>query len=421
MPVSKFGRLFGPQAGIVQLMRDLGEAIAVNPEVLMLGGGNPGHIPQMQAAFRVSMQRALENGEFDRLSGNYGPPQGDPAFIEALAGLLRDTCGWDVGPENIALSNGSQSASFMLFNLFAGDYENGQPRRILLPLTPEYIGYSDQGTTDDFFVSNRPQIQYLDDHLFKYRVDFDTLHIDDSVAALCVSRPTNPTGNVLTDGEINQLLVLARQHRLPLILDNAYGTPFPGICFSDATPLWNEDIIVCMSLSKLGLPGVRTGMVIAAADIIRALSSMNAILNLTTGGLGPALVRDMIDSGEIIRLSQEVIRPFYLSKVQRAVACLQAAFEPGQLRIHKPEGAIFLWLWFPHLPISSAELYQRLKARGVLIIPGENFFPGLKQPWQHTRECIRLNYAQDDAKVEQAIGILAAEVARAYAEVRARV
>ena len=415
-PVSKFGGLFGPRAGIVQLMRDMGEAITVNPDMLMLGGGNPGQIPQMQAAFRASMQHLLDSGEFDRLTGAYGPPQGDPLFIESLAGLLRDTCGWDVGPENIALCNGSQSASFMLFNLFAGEDENGRRRRILLPLTPEYIGYSDQGATDDFFISNRPQIQYLDDNLFKYRVDFDTLHIDDSVAALCVSRPTNPTGNVLTDAEISQLLALTRQHRLPLILDNAYGTPFPGICFSDATPVWNEDIIVCMSLSKLGLPGVRTGMVIAAADIIQSLSSMNAILNLTTGGFGPALVRDMVASGEIIRLSREVIRPFYQAKAQRTVARLQAAFKPGHLRIHKPEGAIFLWLWFPDLPISSTELYQRLKARGVLIIPGENFFPGLKAPWRHTQECIRLNYAQDDTKVAQAIAILAGEVAQAYAE-----
>ena len=37
-------------------------------------------------------------------------------------------------------------------------------------------------------------------------------------------------------------------------------------------------------------------------------------------------------------------------------------------RVHRPEGAIFLWLWFENLPITSAELYQRLKNRGVLIV-----------------------------------------------------
>ena len=415
-PVSKLGKLFGPQAGIVQLMHDLGTAMTVNPDMLMLGGGNPGSIPQMQQVFRLSMRKLLDTGEFDRLTGNYGPPAGDPRFIESLAELLRRSCGWDVAPENIALTNGSQSASFMLFNLLAGEFDDGRRRRILLPLTPEYIGYSDQGAATGFFLSNRPQIQPLNDGLFKYRVDFDSLQIDDSVAALCVSRPTNPTGNVLTDEEITQLRVLANHHGVPLILDNAYGTPFPGICFTEATPVWDSNIIVCMSLSKLGLPGVRTGIVIAAPEIIRALSGMNAILNLTTGGFGPALVRDLIESGEIIRLSQEIIRPFYQGKAQRTVGWLQSTFDPAHLRIHKPEGAIFLWLWFPDLPISSTELYERLKARGVLIIPGEHFFPGLPSPWQHSRECIRLTYAQDDAMVEKAIGILASEVARAYSE-----
>ena len=72
---------------------------------------------------------------------------------------------------------------------------------------------------------------------------------------ICVSRPTNPTGNVITDEELIKLDALANQHGVPLVIDNAYGVPFPGIIFSDARPLWNPNIVLCMSLSKLGLPG----------------------------------------------------------------------------------------------------------------------------------------------------------------------
>jgi len=39
--------------------------------------------------------------------------------------------------------------------------------------------------------------------------------------------------------------------------------------------------------------------------------------------------------------------------------------------VHKPEGAFFLWLWFEGLPVSSQELYERLKKRGVAIIADE--------------------------------------------------
>lgn len=67
-----------------------------------------------------------------------------------MARLLNEKLGWPVGPEHIALTNGSQSAFFMLFNMFAGDFEDGVRRRILLPMTPEYIGYADAGLSEDF-------------------------------------------------------------------------------------------------------------------------------------------------------------------------------------------------------------------------------------------------------------------------------
>jgi valine--pyruvate aminotransferase len=83
-------------------------------------------------------------------------------------------------------------------------------------------------------------------------------------------------------------------------------------------------------------------------------------------------------------------------------------------RIHKPEGAIFLWLWFDGLPISSQELYERLKRRGVLVVPGHNFFPGMDKAWRHQQECIRVSYAQDGGTVRKGIALIAEEVAKAY-------
>ena len=64
------------------------------------------------------------------------------------------------------------------------------------PLAPEYIGYTDTALSDDFFETVKPKIELLDDGLFKYHVDFDNLHITDDIGLICVSRPTNPTGNV---------------------------------------------------------------------------------------------------------------------------------------------------------------------------------------------------------------------------------
>jgi valine--pyruvate aminotransferase len=69
-----------------------------------------------------------------------------------------------------------------------------------------------------------------------------------------------------------------------------------------------------------------------------------------------------------------------------------------------------LWLWFPELPITDEKLYQRLKERGVLIVPGHYFFPGIKQQWSHKNECIRVNYSQYAETVSAGIKIIAEEV-----------
>ena len=62
------------------------------------------------------------------------------------------------------------------------------------------------------------------------------------------------------------------------------------------------------------------------------------------------------------------------------------------------------------------ELYQRLKARGVLIVPGEYFFIGQKDDWEHAHQCLRMNYVQEDDMMQKGIKIIAEEVEKAYQE-----
>ena len=412
MKLSRFAQRFSEHSGIILLMDDLGEAMAGDKDVLMLGGGNPAHIPEMQALFRDRMQRLLDSpAEFARVIGDYDPPQGNKAFLSALADLLNREYGWGLGAQNLALTPGSQSAFFILFNILAGEFDGNRKRKILLPMAPEYIGYGDVGLTDGIFQAHRPAIEKLPDRTFKYHVDFDRLSVDDSTAAICVSRPTNPTGNVLTDAEVAKLIDIAADNAIPLIIDNAYGMPFPNIIFTEAELVWNDNIILCMSLSKLGLPGTRTGIIVAREDIIRTLSNINGILNLAPESVGPALAYDLIKSGEVTETSRTLIRPYYQEKAKRAIALLHEELAGVDYFIHKAEGAIFLWLWFPGLPVSSQELYLRLKQRGVLIIPGQYFFPGLDDdPWQHKQECIRMTYSMNDDVVREGIKIIAEEV-----------
>ncbi len=404
-------------------MEDLGAALAAGgADVMMLGGGQPARIPAMEEVWRERLRSLMDSGAagIARIATCYDPPRGNAGFLRAMASLLRREYGWDIGPEHIAVTAGGQTAFFFLFNLLAGAMPDGGRRHVLLPLVPEYIGYAGLGADGMLFDSVEPRIEFLDGHEFKYRVDFDSLRVGSGTAAICASRPTNPTGNVLTDEEVRRLAALAEDAGVPLILDNAYGFPFPGILFNRVEPFWQPHVILTFSLSKIGLPGCRTGMVVGPPEIIRALGSMSAMIGLANPNLGQAIVQPLIESGEILRLSRDVVQPYYATHAESARAAVRRIFgERFPWHMHRTEGALFLWLWFPKLPISSQELYERLKRRGVLVVPGEHFFFGAPES-AHSRECLRISYAMEPEVVQAGLEIIAAEVESAWSGASSR-
>lgn len=415
MKLSKFGEKLTSKSGILELMDDLGSALQMGG-MHMLGGGNPAHIPQMDILWKKRMQELISNGnEFEKTIGDYTTPQGDAEFIKTIAQYFQKTYGFAINSRNIAVMGGSQTTFFFLFNMLAGKFSDGISKKILFPLIPEYIGYIDQGITEEMFCANEPIIKYLDDHTFKYYIDFDTLNLTSDIAAICVSRPTNPTGNVLTDEEIKKLSELANKNNIPLIIDNAYGAPFPNILFTKTTPFWKENIIYVNSLSKIGLPSTRTSIVIAREEIIKALTSINAIVSLSTTTLGQRLILPFLKNGSIEKICKNYITPFYEKRAKQAIDFFHSKMNPDlPYYIHKAEGALFLWVWFKDLPITSYELYKKLKEQKVLVVPGEYFFPGHNSKLKYKNECIRITYSQNWETVKTGLEIIAKTVKEVY-------
>ncbi|WP_201616315.1 valine--pyruvate transaminase [Psychrobacter immobilis] len=435
MKFSKFGQKFTQPTGISQLMDDLGDALKSDQPVNMLGGGNPAKIEAVNELF-LQTYRELGNdndtGEANSTSiismANYSNPQGDAAFIEALVSFFNRHYDWNLSAENIALTNGSQNAFFYLFNLFGGAFPDEQSesvdKSILLPLTPEYIGYSDVHVEGQHFAAVLPHIDEVthdgEAGFFKYRVDFEALEslpalVEGRIGAICCSRPTNPTGNVLTDEEMARLAEIAKRYDVPLIIDNAYGMPFPNIIYSDAHLNWDHNTILCFSLSKIGLPGMRTGIIVADSEVIEAVSAMNAVVNLAPTRFGAAIATPLVADDRIKQLSDDVIKPFYQQQAKTAVTLLKKELGEYPLVIHKPEGAIFLWLWFKDLPISTSELYETLKEKGTLIVPSEYFFPGVDiSDYKHAHECIRMSIAADEDTLTKGIAVIGEVVRGLY-------
>ncbi|MDP6104110.1 MAG: valine--pyruvate transaminase [Gammaproteobacteria bacterium] len=410
MKYSKFGIKFSSENGITRLMDDLGSANHSNDtDIVMLGGGNPAPINQLNEIFIKEITKLIDKSEIASVIGRYDSPRGNAEFIKALSIMFNKHYKWDIDESNIVITNGSQNSFFSLFNLLAGEMQDGSSRKILLPIVPEYIGYADQGLTEDIFVSIQPDIVFLDNKQYKYQINFDKLKStikQNNIGAICVSRPTNPTGNVITDIELKELTTIAQDNSIPLIVDNAYGQPFPDALYTNANLDWNNNIVLCMSLSKLGLPGLRTGIVIANREIAQALSRINGVLTLAPNSMGPGILTRMIQDDELLQVCSDVIKPFYKQKADNAVTIFNEVFTDFPVYMHKLEGAFFMWLWFPELKITSEQLYIELKKKNVYIIPGHNFFMGMESDWDHQNQCIRINCAKDEDVLRKGLEII---------------
>lgn len=416
MQFSDFGHKITNESGILQLMDDLGTALAGDPPIAMFGGGNPAQIPAVTEAFTSILSDILNNPtKTAAMLGNYDTPQGNAEFIKQIKNFVNRRYNLGITEANIAITSGSQSGYFMLFNILAGK-TNGQNKKILFPIVPEYIGYADQGLEPEMFVSNLPKIENIGPHEFKYHINFDTLNVDENIAAISLSRPTNPSGNVVSNDELKKLADIAKAKNIPLLIDNAYGQPFPGVIDDKAKLIWGENIVLSMSLSKIGLPTSRVGIFIGPPKLMAALSSANAILSLASPSIGQYIASPLIENDRILELSKNHIQPYYAARQAKMITLINKYF-PQNLpwRLHTYEGSYFLWLWCDGAKITSLEMYNWLKKQRVLVVPGEYFFHGVDgSSWPHASQCLRINFARPNAELEQGIPILAEAIENAY-------
>ncbi|WP_017445075.1 valine--pyruvate transaminase [Gayadomonas joobiniege] len=410
---SNLGQQLCQSSGIVDLMQDLGDALNENPDILFLGGGNPADIPEFKAKMHSYLSNVLQSPEkLHKLLGVYQSPQGDLAVRRQLAVYFKQL-GWPVSEDNLALANGSQSIFFALINMLAGQCDE-QKRQLLFPMAPEYLGYADQALGDEYFTAVTPKIELIGEHEFKYHIDFDKLVISNNIAALCISSPANPSGNLVSHQELARLDALAEAHQIPLIIDCAYGSPFPGIVYEPQKLPWLKNAVYVFSLSKLGLPACRTGIILGNTKLIKDFVQATTVMNLATASTGMVLLNELLEHQALDIVCQQIVQPYYRKKRDFIIALIKAEFSHLDYRIHLAQGAFFIWLWLPKLKITSSELYQILKQQGVLVMDGAPFFFAIKDDYAHKQQCLRLSYCQEESVIQSAIRIIKNTVEKYY-------
>ncbi|MFN6564396.1 MAG: valine--pyruvate transaminase [Nostoc sp. ChiSLP01] len=416
--LTQIGAQMSNLTGVRAIMKDIIETLRAGSgqQFINLSAGNPLILPEVEQLWRDCTAQLLASPEYGEVVCRYGSSQGYAPLIEAIANDFNKRYGLKLGDRNIFITPGSQTLYFYAANVFGGYTSSGQLKQIVLPLSPDYTGYGGICLEPKALVAYKPTLDIdAAAHRFKYRPDFSQVTINENTGCVIFSRPCNPTGNVLTDDEVKKIAALALPYNLPVLIDSAYAPPFPSLNFTEMTPVFGDNILHCMSLSKAGLPGERIGIAIGDEKWIEVLECFQANASLHSSRYGQAIAALAINSGALVEISQTVIRPFYQNKFAVLETSLEQAM-PKNLPwfLHRGEGAIFAWLWLENLPITDWEFYQELKQVGVIIVPGSTFFPGLSEEWAHKHQCFRISLTGSDEEIVTGMQRLAKVAEEAY-------
>ncbi|MBD2429329.1 valine--pyruvate transaminase [Phormidium sp. FACHB-1136] len=421
--LTQFGEAMSHLTGVRAIMKDIIETLRAGQgrEFINLSAGNPVILPEVEQLWRDCTQDLLNSPEYGEVVCRYGTSQGYGPLVEAICNDFNQRYGLSLTHRHVLITPGSQALYFLAANALGGYTRSGQMKEIVLPLSPDYTGYGGISLVPEAVKAYRPTLE-VDEagHRFKYRPDFSQVQVTADTGFVLFSRPCNPTGNVISDDEVRQIADLAAVHQVPVLIDSAYAPPFPALNFTEMTPIFGDNILHCMSLSKAGLPGERVGVAIGDPALIEVLECFQTNFCIHSSRYGQAIAARAIASGALADISERVIRPYYQDKF----AVLEAALEAAMPRsvpwyLHRGEGAIFAWIWFDHLPITDQNLYQRLKQEGVIVVPGNPFFPGLREDWPHTRQCLRISLTASATELTTATERLAQVVDELYANVPA--
>ncbi|MEP0754538.1 valine--pyruvate transaminase [Trichocoleus sp. Lan] len=420
--LTQFGDCMSHLTGVRAIMKDIKETLqaGIGQEYINLSPGNPVILPEVEQLWRDYTEELLASSNYGNVVCRYGDSQGYEPLIEAVQKDFNRRYGLNLTHRNILITPGSQTLYFFAANAFGGYTTSGKLKQIILPLSPDYTGYGGLTLTPEALFAYKPALDIdAAAHRFKYRPDFSKLKITEDTGCVLFSRPCNPTGNVLTDDEVKKIADLAAPYDVPILIDSAYAPPFPALNFTEMTPVFGENILHCMSLSKAGLPGERIGIAIGEEKWIQALECFQTNMCIHSSRYGQAIAARAIETGTLAEIATTVIRPYYQKKFDVVESSIEQAM-PKDLPwfLHRGEGAIFAWLWLQDLPITDWELYQQLKQVGVIVVPGSSFFPGLREEWAHKQQCIRISLTATDQEIEIGIQRLAKVVEQVYSVVK---
>jgi aspartate/methionine/tyrosine aminotransferase len=324
-------------------------------------------------------QRALAAGET-----HYTPARGLPALRQLIANFYQERYAAPVDAERVIVTPGSSGALQLVMSVLVNPGESvlladpGYPcnrhfvelvegNPVAVPVGPE-SGY--QLTAERVEAAWRPDTK-----------------------AVLIASPSNPTGTLVSDNEMQRLLQTVRRLGGVLIVDEIYQ----GLVYGEAggTALrYADDLFVINSFSKyFGMTGWRLGWLVAPQAFIDPLDRLaqNIFLSAPTLSQFAALSAFSPETLEILerrRQAFESRRDFLLPALRRLGFTIPVT----------PQGAFYLYAGCEGLSDDSQRFTrQLLEQAGVAVTPGLDF--GINRPESH----LRFAYTTDLEKLSEGV------------------
>ncbi len=190
--------------------------------------------------------------------------------------------------------------------------------------------------------------------------------------AIMVCNPNNPTGAVLTEDEMDAVVGIARRAGAWIVADEIYrGAEVDGDV-ATAT-FWGryDRTVITSGLSKaFGMPGLRSGWIVAPPELIRKVWIRHDYTTLTPGAISDRLTALAMrpDVREAVLARTRGIVRANLPALEAWIA------EQGEvLRYVRPVAGAIAYLRY-RLPIEAGALAERIRTeQSVLVVPGPMF------------------------------------------------
>ena len=324
--------------------------------------------------FRKALQLVLRRDGVGALG--YGERAGYLPLRQTIAQLLTNQ-GIATHPDHVLITSGSQQALSLIARLLL------RPGDSVLVENPTYM------SAIELFRS-------MDVRLCSVPMDNQGMQVDRVEALLRIYRPKliytmpnfqNPTGVCLSGARRRQLIALIDRYQMPIVEDEYVGDLRYGGHVQPALKTLDPGghVIYVSTFSKMLMPGLRVGYLVAAGPVYDRLLAAKYTTDLATSNLVQRALEAYITVGRYeahLRKACQVYR-------QRRDVMLDAlkAYAPAGTRWLSPQGGLFIWLQLP-ADLKADQLYPIAAEEGVTFMPGSVFYPG-----ERCQSCMRLNFA----------------------------